>query len=203
MDIRELSVPDAYEITPKQFGDDRGVFLEWYRAERLAEAVGHPLRLSQANCSVSTRGVLRGVHFAAVPPSQAKYVTCLRGAVLDVVVDLRTGSPAFGRSEGVVLDEKDRKALYLSEGLGHAFLALTDDATVAYLCSEPYNPGREFGLHPLDPELALPWPEDVPKLLSPKDEQAPTLTQAAEQGLLPDYDDCRSFYAGLRAQAGT
>jgi dTDP-4-dehydrorhamnose 3,5-epimerase len=136
-----------------------------------------------------------------VPPSQAKYVTCLRGAVLDVVVDIRVGSPAFGRSEAVVLNDIDRRAVYLAEGLGHAFMALDDAATVAYLCSEPYAPGREHGIQPLDPELGLPWPEDLEPVLSAKDSAAPTLAQACETGLLPSYDDCMALYAALRSPA--
>jgi len=196
--IRELSVPDSFEITPRQHGDDRGVFLEWYRTEWLVQAVGHPLRLAQANCSVSRRGVLRGIHFADVPPGQAKYVTCLRGAVLDVAIDIRVGSPAFGRWDTVLLDDRDRRAIYLAEGLGHAFLALTDEATVAYVCSEPYSPVGEHAVHPMDPAVGITWPADVEPLLSPKDAAAPTLATAAEQGLLPRYADCLQFYAALR-----
>ena len=101
MKIRPLAIEGAFEIIPAQHGDSRGLFLEWYRFDRLAEAVGHPLRLAQANLSVSARGVVRGIHFADVPPGQAKYVTCSRGAVLDAVVDLRVGSPTFGQWEGV------------------------------------------------------------------------------------------------------
>ncbi|NHC16307.1 dTDP-4-dehydrorhamnose 3,5-epimerase [Motilibacter deserti] len=198
MDIRELKVPDAYEITPVQHKDDRGVFLEWFREARFVEAVGHPLDLRQANCSVSSRGTLRGIHFADVPPSQAKYVTCLRGAVLDVVVDIRTGSPAFGTWDSVRLDDVDRRAIYLSEGLGHAFVALTDDATVAYLCSEGYSPTREHGISPLDPDLAIKWPAEAGEpLLSPKDLAAPTLREAEASGLLPSYAACKEFYASL------
>ena len=111
MDIRPLSIEGAWEISPKLHGDPRGLFTEWYRFDRLAEVVGHPLRLAQANLSVSSRGVVRGIHFADVPPGQAKYVTCVRGAVLDVVVDLRVGSPTFGRWEGVRLDDTDRRAV--------------------------------------------------------------------------------------------
>jgi len=192
-------VPDAFALTPRQFGDDRGTFLEWYRHEALAEAVGHRLNLAQANCSISRRGTVRGIHFADVPPSQAKYVTCVRGAVLDVIVDIREGSPAFGTWDAVRLDDQERAAVYLSEGLGHAFLALTDDATVVYLCSEVYAPTREHGLHPMDPELAIAWPEDVEPVLSAKDAQAPTLAQAREQGLLPKWSDCSAFYRALRA----
>jgi dTDP-4-dehydrorhamnose 3,5-epimerase len=196
MEIRQLAVPDAWSVHPRQFADDRGAFLEWYRHERLTEAVGHPLRLAQANCSVSRRGTVRGIHYAAVPPGQAKYVTCVRGAVLDVVIDIRSGSPAFGTWDAVRLDEAQRAAVYLSEGLGHAFVALTDDATVVYLCSEVYTPSGEHGLHPLDPQLGIDF-GDVEPVLSPKDAAAPTLEQALLAGLLPAYDDCRAYYASL------
>ena len=198
MQVDELKVPGSYAFTPQQWPDPRGVFLEWFKAPVLREALGHDLVLRQANHSVSSRGTLRGVHFADVPPGQAKYVYCTRGAVLDVVVDLRVGSPSFGVSDSVRLDEVDRRAVYLPEGVGHAFLALTDDASVTYLCSEPYNPGHEHGVHPLDPELALPWPADVEPLLSDKDAAAPSLAEARASGLLPSYDDCQAFYASLR-----
>jgi dTDP-4-dehydrorhamnose 3,5-epimerase len=199
--IRELSVPDSFEITPRKHSDDRGLFLEWYRFEWLVEPVGHPLRLAQGNCSVSRRGVLRGIHFADVPPGQAKYVTCLRGAVLDVAIDIRVGSPAFGRWDTVLLDDTDRRATYLAEGLGHAFLALTDEATVAYVCSEVYNPVGEHSVDPMDPAIGITWPADIEPLLSPKDAAAPTLMVAADQGLLPQYADCRKLYDSLRTSA--
>ena len=202
MQVDELKVPGAWSFTPRQFPDPRGVFLEWFKAEALEQVLGHRLQVAQANHSVSARGTLRGVHFADVPPSQAKYVYCTRGAVLDVVVDIRVGSPTYGVSDSVLLDDVDRRGIYLSEGLGHAFLALTDDANVTYLCSTPYAPGREHGVSPLDPALDLPWPADVAPLLSDKDAAAPTLEQAREQGLLPDWAACQAFYASLR-EGGT
>jgi dTDP-4-dehydrorhamnose 3,5-epimerase len=196
--IRELSVPDAYEITPKQFADDRGVFLEWYRFDRLEAAVGHPLDLKQANTSVSRRGSVRGIHFADLPPSQAKYVTATRGAVLDYVVDIRVGSPTFGTWDSVLLDDTDRRAIYVGEGLGHCFVALTDDATVSYLVTDVYNPTREHGINPLDPEIALRFPDEAGELLlSPKDTDAPGLAEAAESGLLPTWEAARAYYASL------
>ncbi|MBL7500722.1 dTDP-4-dehydrorhamnose 3,5-epimerase [Frankia sp. CNm7] len=202
MDVTELSVPDAWVFTPRQHSDSRGTFLEWFRVDALEKAIGHPLRLAQANHSVSRAGTLRGVHYADVPPSQAKYVTCVSGRVLDCVVDIRAGSPTFGQWDAVVLDDVERKGLYLAEGLGHAFLALTDGAQVSYLCSATYTPGREHGVHPLDADLALPWPADVDPLLSDKDAAAPTLKEAEAAGLLPSYADCLAFYADLRSQAG-
>ncbi|MFD1936955.1 MULTISPECIES: dTDP-4-dehydrorhamnose 3,5-epimerase [Nonomuraea] len=196
--MEQLTIEGAHVFTPVVHEDDRGAFAEWFREDELAAAAGHPLRLAQANCSVSRAGVLRGVHFAAVPPGQAKYVTCVAGEVLDVVVDVRVGSPTFGRWEAIRLDAQDRKALYLAEGLGHAFMAMTDGATVVYLCSEPYAPGREFGINPLDPDLAIGWPLNLEPRLSPKDAAAPSLAKAAQQGLLPSYDDCTGYYAKLR-----
>lgn len=198
MQIRELSVPDAYEITPKQIADDRGLFLEWYRFDRLEDAVGHSLDLKQANTSVSRRGSVRGIHFADIPPSQAKYVTAPRGAVLDFVIDIRVGSPTFGTWDSVLLDDVDRRAIYVAEGLGHCFVALTDDATVSYLVTDVYNPTREHGINPLDADIALRFPEEAGELLlSPKDTDAPGLAEAAELGLLPTWDAARAFYASL------
>jgi len=196
--IRELSIPDAYEITPKQHADDRGLFLEWYRFDRLEEAVGHSLDLKQGNTSVSRRGSVRGIHFADIPPSQAKYVTATHGAVLDFAIDIRVGSPTFGQWDTVLLDDKDRRAIYVSEGLGHCFVALTDDATVSYLVTDVYNPTHEHGINPLDPEVELVFPIDAGDLLlSPKDTDAPGLSEAAASGLLPTWDAARAFYASL------
>ncbi len=203
MDIRELSIASSFEITPKQFPDGRGVFLEYYRFDKLAEAVGHPLDLKQANTSVSKRGTVRGIHFADVPPSQAKYVTCTRGAVIDFVIDIRVGSPTFGQWDQVRLDDVDRRAIYIPEGLGHCFVALEDESTVSYLCSATYAPGREHGVNPLCKTvgLDLQLPEDE-LLLSPKDTEAPGLLKAKEQGLLPKYEDCVAFYNELNEKAG-
>jgi dTDP-4-dehydrorhamnose 3,5-epimerase len=203
MQVRELSVPGAWEITPRQFGDPRGVFLEWFKEPAFVEAVGHPLDLAQANLSVSAAGVLRGVHFADVPPGQAKYVTCARGAVLDVAVDLRVGSPTFGQWDSVLLDDVDRRAIYLSEGLGHAFMSLEDDSTVLYLCSTGYNPTGEHGIHPLDPTIGIDWPttardgSPLEPLLSAKDEVAPTVEEALAKGLLPQLTDVERYIASL------
>jgi dTDP-4-dehydrorhamnose 3,5-epimerase len=195
--IRELSIPDAFEITPVQRTDDRGVFLEWYRFDLLAEVIGHPLDLRQANMSVSARNVVRGIHFADVPRGQAKYVTAVRGAVLDYVIDIRVGSPAFGTWDVVTLDDRDRRAVYIAEGLGHCFVAVTDDAVVSYLVSDSYQPAAEHGITPADPEIGLPLPA-APRL-SPKDLEAPTLAEAREQGLLPEWDMMRAYYATLAA----
>ncbi|MGV4980621.1 dTDP-4-dehydrorhamnose 3,5-epimerase [Streptomyces sp. NPDC001709] len=197
--MRQLGIGDAWVLEPQVFPDDRGSFHEWYRGAEFREATGYDLQLLQANCSVSRRGVLRGIHFADVPPGQAKYVTCVRGAVLDVVVDIRVGSPTYGQWEAVRLDDGNRRAVFLAEGLGHAFMALTDDATVVYLCSAGYAPRREHGLHALDPALGITWPEDIAPVLSPKDAEAPSLAEAERSGLLPAYADCTAHYERLRS----
>jgi dTDP-4-dehydrorhamnose 3,5-epimerase len=196
--IRELKIPDSYEITPRQFGDDRGVFLEWFRADHLEQAIGRRFPILQSNTSVSKRGVVRGIHFADIAPSQAKYVTATHGAVLDFVIDIRVGSPTFGQWDSVLLDDVDRRAIFISEGLGHCFVALTDDATVSYLVSAPFNAEREHGINPLDPVVGLEFPAEAgTPLLSPKDEEAPGLEAAAAAGLLPTWDEAKAFYATL------
>ncbi|GHF52690.1 dTDP-4-dehydrorhamnose 3,5-epimerase [Streptomyces mashuensis] len=198
--MKPLSIEGAWAYRPALHGDERGTFLEWFQGDRFRAETGRSLTLAQANCSVSRRGVLRGVHFADVPPGQAKYVTCVRGAVRDVVVDLRTGSPTFGTWEAVELDDTGRAAVFLSEGLGHAFQALTDDATVVYLCSAGYRPEREHGINPLDPDLGITWLPGVEPVVSAKDAAAPGLAEAAAAGLLPSYEECRAFTTALARQ---
>jgi dTDP-4-dehydrorhamnose 3,5-epimerase len=195
----ELSIAGAWEFVPRQFPDDRGNFLVWYDAKVFTETVGFPLSLAQTNHSVSKRGVVRGVHWADVPPGQGKYVYCAKGALLDFVVDLRVGSPTFGQHEVVRLDSVDYRAVYLSEGLGHAFVALEDDTVTAYLCSEGYAPQRERIVNVRDETLALPLPADVTPVLSARDAAGPTLAEARAAGLLPDYETCLRFYAEQRA----
>ena len=197
MKIEQLDVPGAWVCTPEVFTDDRGAFLEWFRDDKLAAETGRRFNVAQANHSVSRRGALRGLHFADVPPGQAKYVYCPRGVALDVVVDIRVGSPTFGAVSTVQLDEQDRRGIFLAEGLGHAFLALIDDTAVTYLTSSPYNPTAEHTVNPLDPALALPWPDDVAPVLSPRDAAAPSLDAARSAGVLPSYDVCTAFYATL------
>ncbi|WP_237569929.1 dTDP-4-dehydrorhamnose 3,5-epimerase [Mycolicibacterium lacusdiani] len=200
MTARELSVPGAWEITPAIHPDSRGRFFEWFTDAAFAEMTGHRFDLAQANASVSAKGVLRGLHFAELPPSQAKYVTCLRGSVFDVVVDIRVGSPTFGRWDSVLLDDREHRSVYLSEGLAHGFLALQDESTVAYLCSAPYAPGREHTVRATDPAVGIEWPV-TDLVLSDRDAAAPTLAEVRAAGLLPTWDDTRAFVDELRRRA--
>ncbi|WP_156756671.1 dTDP-4-dehydrorhamnose 3,5-epimerase family protein [Actinokineospora pegani] len=202
MQARELTVPGAFEFTPRTFPDSRGVFVSPFQGEAFTKAVGHPLTVAQSNHSTSRRGSVRGLHFADVPPGQAKYVYCPQGALLDFVVDIRVGSPTFGQWDCVRLDPVDFRGVYVPEGVGHGFVALEDDTVISYLCSTGYNPGAEHGIDPMDQELALPWGQGVDgfePLLSEKDASAPSLAEAAASGLLPRYTDCLAWYDKLRS----
>jgi dTDP-4-dehydrorhamnose 3,5-epimerase len=203
MEVRELKVPGAWEITPKIHGDSRGMFFEWLTDHGFKDFAGHELNVQQANCSVSAAGVLRGLHFAQLPPSQAKYVTCVRGAVFDVVVDIRVGSPTFGQWDSVLLDDSDRRTIYLSEGLGHGFLALQDNSTVMYLCSSEYSPQREHTICATDPALGIDWPlvDGAAPSLSDRDAAAPGFEEVRAAGLLPTWEETQKFLADLRSEA--
>lgn len=195
MDAKELDIQGAWEIVPQLHSDSRGVFFEWLTDRGFTGFAGHHLDVRQANCSVSSAGVLRGLHFAQLPPSQAKYVTCLTGAVFDVVVDIRVGSPTFGRWDSVLLDDRDRRSVYISEGLAHGFLALQDNSTVMYLCSAEYNPDREHTICATDPTLAIDWPtiDGHPVSMSERDAAAPNLDAVRAAGLLPTWEETQAF----------
>lgn len=203
MNIRELKIAGAWEFTPQQFPDERGLFAEVFKGSEFEKVVGHKLDLRQANTSVSKAGTVRGIHFADVPPSQAKYVMCPSGAVLDFAVDIRVGSPTFGQWDSVLLDDVDRRAIYLSEGLGHVFVALADNSTVVYMCSAPYAPGREHGINPLCEQVGIEYPKldragnPLELLLSPKDTDAPCLEDAKNSGLLPTWEACQQYINSL------
>ena len=193
MDTRALSIKGAWEFHPVLRPDERGVFLESFKADIFESAVERPFDLRQMNISVSRRGTVRGIHYADVPPGQAKYVQCFEGRILDIVVDIRVGSPTFGQWDAAQLDAESRTGLFITEGLGHAFCALTESVTVGYLCSTPYSPTREHGIHPLDPALDLPWPDMSEIVLSDKDEAAPLLADAADMGMLPTIERCQEW----------
>lgn len=201
MVFRELRVPGAWEIIPTLRHDDRGTFFEWFTDHEFSATLGHRFDLRQANCSVSSAGVVRGLHYSDVPPGQAKYVTCVHGAVFDVVVDVRVGSPTFGLWDAVMLDDHEHRSVYLADGLAHGFLALHDDSTVMYLCSSEYAPDREHTVSPLDPSLGIEWPTTVfgaEWVLSDRDRDAPSLEQARQAGILPTWAATREFTEALR-----
>ena len=194
--IRPLSIAGAFEVTPRQFRDRRGTFAEGFRVDRLAEVIGHELRVRQTNISVSTAGALRCIHYSDVPPSQAKYVTATSGVFIDFVVDVRVGSPTYGQWDSVRLDPVDRRAVYVAEGIGHA-LACVENGVAVYLCSQVFNPVAERGINPLDPGIGLVLPEGFVPVVSEKDAAAPTIEAAADQGLLPTLEACLAYTASL------
>lgn len=196
MQVAPLPIPHAFEFTPQVHGDSRGVFLEWFRGDRLAEATGRSFELLQANISVSQRGVVRGIHFADVPAGQAKYVTAVTGSVIDILVDLRVGSPTFGATARIELDDSTRRAVFVPEGLGHLFVATSQTASVCYLTTDVYRPEREHTLSVLDESLGLELPFERDELiLSERDAAAPTLEEARLAGILPTWQDCLDRYA--------
>lgn len=192
MEFKELSLPGVHLVTPKQLPDRRGAFFEGLRADLLGEAIGHPFEPKQINYSVSGRNTLRGLHSVTTPPGQAKYVTCVRGAVLDFVVDLRIGSPTFGRHESRELIPETGLAVYIPDGLSHGFVALTDDTCLCYVLSTTYVPGTQIAVDPWDPALDLPWPLDASSaIMSDQDIEAPSVAEAEKAGLLSRYEDVR------------
>ena len=195
MSVEKLDIPGAWVFTPKQFGDERGVFFEWFQDSTFEEFSGDKFNLAQANCSISQKGTLRGIHCADVPPGQRKYITCVAGSALDVLVDFRIGSPTFGKWHSVVLDTKDRRVVCVPNGVGHGFMALEDNTSIVYLCDQRYNPAAEFEVNPLDPQIGIQWPKDIVPLLSPKDESAPMLAQVTDR--LPIFTQNNFKLSGL------
>ena len=175
MKIISLAIPDVKLIEPDVFGDNRGFFMETYRADQFKEA-GIPTNFVQDNMSSSRKGVLRGLHFQKDPYSQGKLVRVVRGEVFDVAVDLRKGSPYFGKWVGDFLSEENKRSLYVPNGFAHGFCVVSDEAVFHYKCTEFYHPEAEGGLRYDDPTVAVEWPKiDMPFLTSPKDEKAPFL----------------------------
>ncbi|MCQ8836591.1 dTDP-4-dehydrorhamnose 3,5-epimerase family protein, partial [Streptomyces malaysiensis] len=185
---------DAYLIEPDRVADSRGTFYETIRYSALGEITGYELVVRQVDYSVSGRNTVRGIHGTALPPGQAKLVTCVRGVALDIAVDMRVGSPTFGKYAVTRQDAEAGTAVYLPDGIGHAFQALTDDTCMSYLCSQEYVPGTMIDVDAFDPELALPWELSGPVIRSDKDVAAPTLAEAADAGLLPGYEECIASY---------
>jgi dTDP-4-dehydrorhamnose 3,5-epimerase len=176
MATEPATIPGVIVLEPTVHGDERGFFIETYRESALAER-GIRERWVQDNHARSGRGVLRGMHFS-VDPGQAKLVRCARGRVLDVVVDLRAGSPTFGRWQGVELDDERVASVYVPTGLAHGYLVLSEIADVVYKCSEYYDPAKERSIAWDDPEVGIAWPEGE-KLVSERDAAALRLATVA------------------------
>jgi dTDP-4-dehydrorhamnose 3,5-epimerase len=180
MRVLPTEIPRALIIEPDIHHDERGFFVETSRAEWFRD-LGITHEWAQDNHSRSTRGVLRGLHFQT-QPGQAKLIRCARGRILDVIVDLRRGSPAYGHAVGVELDDQTARTLYVPIGLAHGFVVLSEVADVIYRCSAYFDPATEAGIAWNDPDVKAPWP-DIEVTVSARDQAAPRLTEVA--GALP------------------
>lgn len=168
-----LEIPDLILIEPVVFGDDRGFFLEFYKRSDFLKA-GIKEEFVQDNHSSSLRGVLRGLHFQKEPEAQGKLIRCIRGEVFDVTVDIRKGSPTYGKWLSVILSEGNKKMLYIPTGFAHGFQVLSEGAEVIYKTTKEYSPSHEAGIIWDDPDLSIPWPIKEP-LLSERDRRWPFL----------------------------
>ncbi len=202
MRISAMTVPGAYRVEPEHLMDVRGRFYESVKSSDLLANTGWDLTVRQVNFSTSRRNTIRGIHGTTVPPGQAKFITCVRGLALDIVVDLRVGSPTFGDYDLTYQSPESGTAVYLPDGFGHAFLALADDTCMCYICDAEYVPGTMIEIDALDPDLALPWELTEPPIRSAKDAAAPSLAKAAAAGLLPTYEQCPTRAIPLAPQDG-
>ncbi|KAF1689692.1 dTDP-4-dehydrorhamnose 3,5-epimerase [Pseudoxanthomonas koreensis] len=180
MKIVETALPGCVVIEPAVFGDERGVFFEAWNAERFARH-GLPAKFVQSNVSTSTRGVLRGLHYQW-PRPQAKLVSVLEGEVYDVAVDIRRGSPSFGRWEAAILSAENRRQFWIPEGFAHGFAVLSEHAVFSYLCTDVYVKEADAGVRWNDGDIGVDWPLSAP-VLSAKDEKAPFLADIAAERL--------------------
>lgn len=198
MQVRELAVDGALELSPSIFRDDRGIFVSPFQEKYFHQATGQRLfTVAQTNHSQSHRGAVRGIHFTVTPPGCAKYVYCAQGAALDFVVDIRVGSPTFGKWDVVEVDPNHFRSVYFPVGVGHLFIALKDDTVMSYMISGEYVPENELALSPLDPDLDIPLPSQLEPILSERDQIAPTLAEAEQQGWLPQYEKCIAAEADI------
>jgi dTDP-4-dehydrorhamnose 3,5-epimerase len=185
MKLTPLGIDGAWLAESPVWSDDRGYFREWFKSADFKKATGRDFGFEQANISVSSQGTLRGIHFSNNSRGQAKWITCVTGSIWDVIVDIRPNSPTFKKWIAVELKSTHGEAVFISEGLGHGFLALEDMTSVAYLVSTPYSPPDEHEINPLDEVLGIEWPIPVSQLkISTKDSAAPTLNQVLALGKL-------------------
>jgi dTDP-4-dehydrorhamnose 3,5-epimerase len=182
----ELSIPGVYLLESPVWHDDRGFFREWFKRVDL-DGAGVDFAIDQANLSVSARDVVRGLHYSLAPEGQAKIVTCALGELVDVIADIRVGSPAFGRVEAVALAAEEGRSLLLPAGVAHGFCVTSEVGALTYLLSSPYNAAAELEIDPFDATLAVAWPLAGEAIVSPKDAGAPSLDQRRAAGELPTY----------------
>jgi dTDP-4-dehydrorhamnose 3,5-epimerase len=186
MKLTPLGIDGAWLAESPVWSDDRGFFREWFKSEDVKAVTGREFGIEQANISLSSAGTLRGIHYSIAPQGQAKWITCVAGSIQDVIVDIRPDSKTFGQWVDVELKGDSGKAVLISEGLGHGFLALEENTAVAYLVSSPFSPTDEFEINSLDEKIGIKWGMDFGSLkISGKDKIAPTLAERLAEGKLP------------------
>lgn len=185
MNFQMSQITDAWLIEGARHGDDRGWFQELFKHSRILDGTGVDFRPVQINVSRSTAGVIRGIHYSIAPEGQAKYVSVMSGVIDDYIIDIRPGSPTFGTWQRVRLDSEHGTAVLLGPHLGHAFQAVSSEATVCYAVSAEFNPDAEKAINPLCPRVGITWDTGLAPILSPKDEAAPSLDDQLRDGLLP------------------
>lgn len=178
-----FKINEAWYEDLQTYPDARGTFFEWFKDDSIGFSRSNSFKVRQANCSISEKGVIRGIHLALLPPGQSKFVTCLNGSVLDVLVDLRKNSSTFMNCELIKIDSKAPRVVYIPSGVGHAFLSLENNTIFTYLCDQQYNPKNEIQINPFDEEIGIQWPTGMEFILSHQDENAQSLRQILE--LLP------------------
>lgn len=184
--LTELSIPGLFLLESPVWGDDRGFFREWFKFSDFA-ASGVDFQARQANLSMSSRDVVRGLHYSLAPEGQAKVVTCVFGELDDVIVDVRVGSPAFGRVEVVSLSASEERSVLLPAGVAHGFCVTSDHAALSYLLSSPFNAAMELEIDPFDAAINVPWSLRGEPIVSAKDRGAPSLADRMAHGQLPPF----------------
>jgi dTDP-4-dehydrorhamnose 3,5-epimerase len=186
MKLTPLEIEGVWLAESPIWRDERGFFREWFKSEEIEKITGKNFGIEQANISLSSAGTLRGIHYSMAPYGQAKWITCVSGSIKDVIVDIRRDSSTFGKWIELELSGNAGKAVFISEGIGHGFLALEENTLVAYLVSTPFSPSEEFGINPFDEKIGIKWGMDSRKLkVSDKDKNAPTLAERITEGKLP------------------
>ncbi len=190
MNTQSLSIDGLVSVTSPVWGDERGFFREWYTS-RAVEDLGASFAVAQANLSMSARRVVRGLHYSLAPEGQAKLVTCAYGALDDVIVDVRVGSPTYGVVEVVHLADNLGVSVFLPAGVAHGFCVTSEHAALSYLLSSPFNAALELEINPFDSAIAVPWPLDGEPIVSAKDAAAPSLRARADASQLPRWAPAR------------
>ena len=193
----ELGIKGCWEIELDHYNDSRGVFFESFKLNSLENIINRKFEVKQSNTSISKMGSIRGIHFAQLPPSQAKYIQCNNGSILDFIIDVRVGSPTFKQHVSVKLDGNSQKAIFIEEGLAHAFISLEDDTRVTYLVNQYFNPTNEKSINPFDEEIAINWGNST-YILSEKDRSAHSLDEMKNSNQLPVYEDCCKFIENIK-----